>query len=140
MLSSYQSLHKLLEADSSRYLIVGGSAFAVEYLSFYLFFHEAKWQIYAANSLSFCLGLIISFTFNRNWTFKKANFKKRTHHQITLYFVLAAFNLAMINIVVGILKIVGLDPRIGKFLAMLMIVTWNFLIFRNFIFSAAESD
>jgi putative flippase GtrA len=120
----------------SKYLLVGGSAFLTEYSSFYILYTLLNAQLYLANSLSFCLGLLVSFLFNRGWTFKTdKNYKLQVHHQLLAYVSLAFFNLIMTNVVIGVLKNFGLDPKLGKIVAMLFVVAWNFLIFRSLIFA-----
>ena len=127
-------INKISKSYWSRYLLSGGSAFFIEYLSFYILFVMFHTQIYAANSVSFCLGLFVSFTLNRGWTFKKQEFKRRKHYQIIAYSVLALLNLITTNAIVGLLRAQGFDPRLGKIIAMLTIVGWNYFIFKFIIF------
>ncbi len=129
-----QRIHTLHQSHLFRYLIVGGTAFLTEYGSFYALYQAGHVQLYLANSISFCCGLIVSFIFNRAWTFNKRVFAHKTHHQALMYAVLGLINLGMINALVGVLKHLGVDPRIGKLIGQLTIVTWNFVIYRKIIF------
>ena len=124
----------------NRYLVAGGSAFATEYGMFLVLYQLLGVQVYVANSVSFCCGLAVSFSLNRLWAFRAASFKLRGHHQFLIYTSLAVFNLIMINVIVGILKSQGLNPLVGKVVAMCVIVVWNFLIFKRIIFKAAQED
>lgn len=117
-----------------KYMLVGGSAFLTEYLSFLIIYYLLHAQIYAANSISFILGLTVSFTFNRAWTFKAGDYHHKRHHQLGMYSMLAVFNLILTNIIIGMLKGAGFDPRLAKFMVMFLIIIWNFLIFRGVIF------
>lgn len=128
---------KSLDLSLVRYLVVGGTSFICEYGTFYLLYREAAIQVYIANSLSFSIGLVVSFSLNRIWTFKAANYKLAGHHQLILYSLLAIINLCLINLIIGFLKILGISPLIGKFIAMASVVTWNFAIFKLHIFAKA---
>jgi putative flippase GtrA len=133
-------MKKLASSKFARYLLVGGSAFLIEYSSFFILYQLLSFQIYISNSISFCLGLLISFLFNRGWAFKTGQkYKLHVRHQLLAYGSLALFNLVMTNVLIGLLKSGGIDPRIGKIIIMLVIVGWNFLIFRTLIF-AEHSD
>jgi len=118
-----------------KYLIVGVTAFVTEYGVFFLLYQTTHFQLYVANSLSFICGLIVSFIFNRLWTFREGVFTKSTSKQITIYVILATFNLLMINVIVGILKHLGIDPRVGKLVGQITVVTWNFIIYRKIVFT-----
>lgn len=126
--------NKLQNYHLVRYLIVGGAAFGTEYGSFFLLYEHLKTQLYVANSLSFCIGLSLSFTFNRMWAFKATEFKRRGQHQFVLYAALALINLFLTNVIIGILNNAGINPLAGKIVAMLTIVAWNFFIFKFIIF------
>jgi putative flippase GtrA len=129
-------MKKLVQSKLARYLLVGGSAFVTEYCSFIVLYQLLGMQTYIANSISFCLGLTVSFLFNRGWTFKPTqSYKMHVHHQLAAYISLAIFNLITTNLIIGVLKAVSLDPRLGKISAMLFVAAWNFLIFRILIFA-----
>lgn len=127
-------------ASLVRYLVSGGSAFAAEYVSFLLLYAVLSAQLYVANTLSFCLGLAISFTLNRVWTFREGNYKRAARHQFAMYAVLAACNVVLTNVIIGLLDRAGLDPRLGKIACMFFIVCWNFFIFRYVIFANHSED
>jgi putative flippase GtrA len=122
-----------------RYLVVGSLAFLCEYGVFYLFYVTANWNLFLANTLSFLAGLCTSFTLNRLWTFRKENFHRKIHHQAAMYLVLAFVNLFISNILIGGLKGAGLDPRLGKIVAIGTIAIWNFVLFKTVIFKGKQT-
>jgi putative flippase GtrA len=132
-------IDKAQKAGLFKYLLVGGSAFIVEYGSFYTLFSLLGVQVYVANTVSFCGGFIISFIFNRTWSFKKDEFKRQKHQQFIMYIVLALLNLLLSNIIIGSLKRHGLDPLIGKVVVMGLIVGWNFFLFKLVIFAGNQT-
>jgi putative flippase GtrA len=125
---------RLKDSSIPKFLIGGSITFLVEYGIFYSLYIFLGWNLLLANSLSFAIGLGISFMFNRLWAFKKHDYKRAAHHQAVLYAILAVTNLVMNNLIVGGLKIMGLDPRIGKIIAILIIAAWNFLVYKFIIF------
>lgn len=130
-----QFIQKTYAAQPVRYFVVGGSAFLAEYGSFYILFQGLSVQVYIANSISFCLGLFVSFALNRTWTFRSGAYKHHAKHQAGMYLGLAILNLFLTNGIIGLLKMIGLDPRFGKIVAMATIVAWNFFIFKHLIFA-----
>lgn len=127
-------MKKLLESSLVRFLLGGGITVLCEYIVFYVLYIFLGWNLLLANSLSFGVGLGTSFMFNRLWAFKKDKYNRKAHHQAVLYGVLAATNLIMNNLIVAGLKDLGLDPRIGKVIAIVLIATWNFMIYHKIIF------
>ncbi len=132
------SLPKVLSPQLLKYLIAGGSAFATEYLTFFLLFKTFDAQLYVANSLSFCAGLIVSFSLNRAWAFRKDSFRLKKQHQLASYIGLALCNLLLINVIIGVLQAAAVPALVGKVIAMMTIVVWNFFIFRLFIFAETK--
>jgi putative flippase GtrA len=130
-----QFMQKTYAAQPVRYVVAGGSAFLTEYGSFYVLFQILSVQVYVANSVSFCLGLFVSFVLNRTWTFSSGTYKRRAKHQAGMYVALAILNLFITNGIIGLLKAIGVDPRFGKIIAMATIVAWNFFIFKYLIFA-----
>ena len=136
MLNKLRALH---DRSQIRYLLAGGSAFLTEYLSFLVLFNVINAKLYVANSLSFCCGLLVSFSLNRSWTFTSDKFHHKYHRQLFMYGALALFNLVFINVLLGILNSIGIAPLIGKLVVMVAIVVWNYNIFKNVIFKKPQA-
>lgn len=134
-----QTIEKLPKSLSVRFVAIGCATFLVEYIVFYILYVFLHWNLLLANSLSFAVGLSMSFGFNRTWAFKKNNYHHKVHHQALIYVILALTNLIANNIIVGGLKIVSIDPRIGKILAIGIIAIWNFIIYKHIIFKEKTS-
>lgn len=132
-------INKLIESNLSRFLLSGGVTFVCEYVIFYLLFAILSWNLLIANSVSFGVGLAVNFLLNRQWAFKKATFQRKTQHQVGMYVMLAIINLLLTNLIVSGLNEVGLDPRIGKIVAIVLIAISNYYIYRRLIFSGETS-
>jgi putative flippase GtrA len=121
-----------------KYLIAGGTAFGSEYLSFLLLFYVFSVPLVIANTTSFIIGFLISFIFNRKWTFKaEKHYKWAAHHQLAAYLLLSLFNLSASNFLIYEFHNF-LPASICKFLAAATIACWNFFIFRATIFKVIK--
>lgn len=125
--------HKIL----IRYVIAGGTAFCVEYGTFYVLYYGFHWRLIIANGSSFLLGLLVSFMMQRFWTFasKDKSYSKHMKHQAILYFLLSAFNLGVSTLIIETLVHASLRPFIAKFGTQLIIAVWNFFILKRIIFT-----
>ena len=117
-----------------KYIVSGGIAFCSEYVAFYGLYVVFHWPLLAANTISFGLGVIISFTVNKLWTFGGTPHKSAAHRQLGMYIMLAIINACFVNVAVWGLRNAGVDPRIGKLVVMLVIPVWNYFIFKKVIF------
>lgn len=122
-----------------RYLIVGTSAFIVEFFSFTIIlgFINGPYNLLITQSVSFSLGLLVSFTGSRLFTFNesKNNYANNIKKQFLYYSLLAAANLLLSNLVIAILvQSFFIIPFISKLAVMFMIVLWNYFIFNKLIF------
>jgi len=133
-------LDELKQNRAVRFLTVGSLTFLCEYIVFYVLYVFLNWNLLLANSLSFAVGLSMSFMLNRLWAFKKQDYQRKVHHQAAIYIVLALSNLVINNLIVTGLKALGLDPRIGKIFAIATIAVWNFFAYKYVIFKEKDLD
>jgi len=133
-------MHKIIGNKVFRYLLAGGSAFAVEYAAFYVLLNVVATHLIVATSLSFGFGLLTSFLANRHWTFSEGDYKRGAKHQLAFYAALALANLVIVNILVTAFESIGIDPKIGKLITMVMLPIWNYFIFKKIIFSVKTND
>jgi len=115
-----------------KYAIAGGFSFIVENAAFYMLHRILElWYVWS-NSVAMTLGFIISFFLNRAWSFKSQG---NLYRQFIMYGVLFIINLFISNglmmLFSGVLKIA---PPVAKLVATGIIVCWNFVIYRGFIF------
>lgn len=120
----------------ARFLSVGLTAAASEYSLFYLLHKQLELPLLLANSLSFMVGFSVSFSLNRLWAFRTdEDYKLRMRAQLGFYAALAAINLVLSNLLIGLMHLGGLNSLVGKLVTMGIIATWNYLILKQFIFS-----
>lgn len=126
---------RLLNMKLFKFLVGGAITVSVEYVIFIVLYVLLDWNLLLANTLSFICGLGVSFLFNRSWAFSETEYRHRGHHQAIMYAILAATNLLLNNLIVASLEKVAVDPRIGKFVAIILVAAWNFVIYHKVIFA-----
>lgn len=119
-----------------KYLAVGGSAFIVEYLMFVVLSSLGQ-VLFISQTLSFIIGLIVSFTGNRKLTFrgKNTNYALSGPSQMSRYLALALVNLVLSNLAIyTLVDSFSVHELLAKVLVMAAVVVWNFAIFNKVIF------
>lgn len=115
-----------------KFLIAGGVAVAAELLSFVLLTSMTS-KVLFSNSVSFLLGLTVSFTLNKVWVFGT---RGRGKSQFSKYVLVALANLLLSNLIIGFLVYnFNIAESISKVIVMATIATWNYLVFSKFIFN-----
>lgn len=119
------------------YLLVGVSAFICEYATFISIVEVLpSMNIIFPQTISYIIGLLVSFFGNRSITFKEASnthansFKK----QAGQYLVLAAINVVLSNILLQVLVAGDVNILIAKVVVIGAVALWNFIIFNKIIF------
>lgn len=156
-LKRYKIVRDILTEDGiqqfKRYVITGVTTFVIEYTLFYLF-HEIifgrykligfelahRWfgadaytyRYLLANAIVYSIDFCLNFTMNRVYSFKS---KAPLARQIKRYGILYIANLVITSgLLYTFADIFRLSPYISKFLAMGIIVSWNFIIYKKFIY------
>lgn len=117
-----------------KYLVAGGTAYAVEIGTFSLIYYIIQLNPAVANAISFFAGMSVSFALNKYWTFSSVGQKLRGHIQLSQYVLLAIVNVVITSILIGVLIDGGIPGYIAKTLLIGMVAVWNFVIFKKFIF------
>ncbi len=127
-------IHKLwtFRQQFVRYAIVGCSSFIIDYGLFYILYTFFGWWYLAATALSQIIAISYNFTLNKQWSFSAQG---NTHKQIARYMILQTWNyLISIGVLFLLVHYVSLDPRIAKIVVVGIVVTWNFLAYKFFVY------
>ena len=117
-----------------RYLGIGLTAFLIEYAVFTLLIYLGTFLL-VAQTVSFCVGLIVSFMGNRTLTFKGSAYTHSRSAQFWRYLTLALFNIVFSNgLIYALVEQFGIEPLLSKVIVMIVIVCWNYIIFSKIIF------
>jgi putative flippase GtrA len=125
----------LTDRSLRRYIIIGLSAFATDYLILTFCFYVFSINLSLAASAGFLAGFLVSFALNRWWVFGSAGSVRSTHRQVAEYTALLIFNYFFTVIGVNWLNEVGVEPSFGKIILMAFITCWNYIIFKKIIFA-----
>jgi putative flippase GtrA len=137
MISMGQNFSNLLKRPGIRYLIIGGSVYLFE-LIVIVIAQRHGYRAYLAITLSFWLGLILSFILQKVVTFQD----KRLHHkvlikQIVSYMILIIFNYGFTLFVTKLL-VAHLSLLIIRTISLIMTTAWNYYLYKTHIFKTEE--
>ncbi len=116
-----------------RYVVVGGSAFILEYLG-YLALHQVIGLSYQLSSvIVYSVLFWFVFLLNRQWSFESTG---SVYIQLVKYIALFIFNNLVGNILLMQFLVdgIGISALIAPVLKMAMIVIWNYFIYKYFIY------
>lgn len=123
------------------YISMGVLAFLSEYITFYVLWGASK-NVVTAQTISFLIGLTISFLGSRNLTFKAhklQGYRYSDRAQIFQFTVLGLVNLFITNIgMVTIINHLHVDPYFSKLIMMGGVAGWNYLLFNWVIFKSLK--
>ncbi len=115
-----------------RYLVTGGSTFAMDFLLL-VFFHEAlKIPVVIAATLSYWISLAYNFILNKFWTFGT---KENTQKHALMYGSLIVFNYFMSLGIIWLLGSYGIHYALAKICAVALAMLWNYIAYKKLIFT-----
>lgn len=124
--------HNITAARPVRFFITGGSAAALEYMSFMGLVYFTGAQVGAAHTISFLCGVAISYIGNKYWVFAS---KKYSHREVIQFAVLVAVNIVLSNLLIyGLTDMLYLQEGLAKLIVMAAVAVWNYLVFQRIIF------
>ena len=123
-----------------RYLVVGVASATIEYGLFALLERGFGQSIVVANFFAMGTAVIFNFLVSRFWTFRTGG--KLTPGDLLRsavpYALLFAFNNVATTWLIDRAVAMGIDSLIAKFVAMGLVVVWNFFAYRLVIFRSKE--
>lgn len=128
-----QSRFPILNNEKFRYLLTGGLSFGVEYISYFIFSRLMSVNLSISQFVSLILAAVINFLLTNFFTFQAGN--KNLAKKSVMYTGLLLLNLALNNIIFNILVLnLGINDVLAKVATTVLILVWNFLIYKRFIF------
>jgi putative flippase GtrA len=128
-----EALRRLLKAEFTRFVIVGGISAVLEYSLYFAFKTITDYRI--ANVLAFILTNVVTYILTKRYVFISST--QARGHEALLFTVCLAGALAVNQAVLwALVEFVSLDDKIAKALAIAVAVVWNFftrkyIVFRN---------
>lgn len=119
-------------AQLKRYLVTGFSTAALEISLLWFFKSILRFDEIMANTFALTIVFWFNFLLNRLWSFQS---KEKLSRQLMVYGPLFLFNLGASNLMMYYaVKVIGIHFLIAKVIAIGVIVTWNFIIYKKVIF------
>lgn len=117
-----------------KYLISGGTAAAVNLLLLYFFTSILGiWYVISA-VLAFSLAFIVSFVFQKFWTFEDHS-TDGVHVQAASYLLVALVNLCLNTLLIYFfVEFFGIHYLVAQIIASISIACESFFVYRRFIF------
>lgn len=128
-----EKFKKFLDSPKGRYLLVGGSVYALELVIIVIAQRSGASSVVAV-AISFWVGLVISFVLQKFVTFQD----KQIHHKILIPQIVAVSLLVLWNFGFTILvtKLITFVPAVvARTIALLITTIWNFYLYRTKIFN-----
>lgn len=119
------------------FVIVGGVSFLIDLTVTTFLYKVAHFPAYISGVIGFLSSFFFNFPINRKHVFNHTEDDKFSlKAQATLFAILCIFNLITTGILIEVLvNSANLPISISKILTTGMIATWNFLLFKFYIFS-----
>lgn len=132
LVKSKQIAEFLYQHTFVRYVFVGGSTFAIDFILLVLLHGYFDVNLQIATTVSYWTAIAYNFTLNRQWTFSASDKANLSKH-ITLYLILLGFNylftLAFVSIGSHFMNF-----AIAKVLAVGIQISWTYRIYKTKIF------
>lgn len=114
----------------SKYIIIGGSSALCELVLFTIF-QILGMGIFISNISSVVIATAINYLLNKFWAFQS---RKGSARSLVLYLILFTFNLTFSSKFIMVLSNAGIKSVIAKFMSMILITCWNFVLYKKVIF------
>lgn len=126
-------------ADKARFIIVGAANTAIDFSLLFLLTHLGL-AVLPANIISTTTAFSFSFVANRNFTFRATGGNPR--RQLLLFFIVTLFGLwvlqpiiiELVRLLIGQIVGASMTLLIGKIAATIVTLTWNYTLYRRFVF------
>jgi putative flippase GtrA len=137
-MTKYMNLIK----QAALYGIVGVVTLGIDITVTVIIFNVAHLSAFLASAIGFLSGFFFSFPMNRKKVFHHhANDKFSLHSQIIMYISLAVFNLFATSAMVEFMVTNSLVTiSVAKIIVTAAIAVWNFILFRQLIFSKVREE
>jgi putative flippase GtrA len=129
-LATYLYKHHLI-----RYLFVGGTTFIIDEGLLILLHGKVRVNLELSLLVAYSVAFVYNFSLNRWWAFSASENKSLGQH-IAPYSLLFFFNLGFNIIFVSLMSHV-INYALAKPLAVIIQITWTYIIYRNYIFTTS---
>ncbi len=119
-----------------RYVFVGGAAALIDTGALYLLNVQFGVNHLLAAAFGFFLGLLVNYLISIAWVFES---RGKYKEELVLFTLIGAGGLVLTEIIMWATVNVAKSPvLIGKFIALFLVLIWNFGMRKKFVFAMAE--
>ncbi len=134
MVEKTKSFLSFLYAHSFvRYVVVGGSTFALDFFLLILLHGVLHLNVLVAATVSYWVSIAYNFLLNRFWTFSATEKKELTRH-ILLYGILLGSNYLFTIAFLAVAGRLGMHYIVAKILSVGIQMSWTYLVYKRVIF------
>lgn len=123
----------MLKKQFVRFIIIGVFSTVVNYLAFYLLFHQASFNYMLASAFGFILGVVVGYSLNKYWTFEVGRDAQDqfVYKYGAVYLASLLLGLLFLKFLVGSLD---LPPDFANFVTIGLTTCTNFIGVKYFVF------
>lgn len=118
----------------TEYMISGGAYFWAGYLTFFLVDKVLNGAFFWAKATSTLVGWSVNYGLQRYWVFKNPALKAHQTEVTGRYITITLIDFVLDYFIVYGLKVVGISPYIGQFIASGFFTFWNYLWYKYWVF------
>ncbi|PZR41695.1 MAG: GtrA family protein [Azospira oryzae] len=127
-------IRTLLSHNFIRYIIVGVISMAIEMGMLILLVERLGLPVLESNLIAFVITNIVNYILSRLWVFEKSGRKKRVELVWFSLFLSISLLLSQVLMWIGV-DYLHLDYKITKLISIVIVVAWNFLTRKHFVFA-----
>ncbi len=127
-------IRTLLSHNFIRYIIVGVISMAIEMGMLILLVERLGLPVLESNLIAFVITNIVNYILSRLWVFEKSGRKKRVELVWFSLFLSISLLLSQALMWIGV-DYLHLDYKITKLISIVIVVAWNFLTRKHFVFA-----
>lgn len=122
-----------------KFAIVGCLNTLVDVAAFWLLSSQTQMPILLANTLSYSLGIINSYSMNKLWTFRNTAYQDSPIKQLPKFILINLWVLCISNIIVWVV-VIFLQPLLAKIIATTVTFWWNFGASKKWVYRSHKTN
>jgi putative flippase GtrA len=123
----------VLTMEFIRYVIVGVASVIIEMSALVLLVEQFNIPYLESNTLAFLFTAIVNYVLSRLWVFEKTGRRKRIEFLWFALFLVLSLLISQLLMWYGVERL-HIDYKISKLISIVIVVAWNFLTRKHFIF------
>jgi putative flippase GtrA len=121
-------------AEFLRFSLVGLVSFALDVGALVTLHNATAFPLALDTALAFAIASLFNFVASRQWVFPDASRIDKPHADFARYALLVGAGLLLTTLIVPVLAATGLDYRLAKLAASLVVALLNFVVMPRWVF------